>query len=36
MSVNLIPFGKAANHLTAERGLAGAHITDDDIQTPAQ
>ena len=36
MGGDLLPLGKAAYQLTAEGGFTGAHITDDDIQTPAQ
>ena len=36
MGVDLLSLGKAAYQLTAEGGFTGAHITDDDIQAPAQ
>ena len=36
MGVDFVSFCKAADQLAAERGLAGADIADDDIQTPAQ
>lgn len=36
MGFDFFFLGKTANELTAQGGFTGAHLSDDDIQTPSQ